>query len=99
MWFWDNETATSVKTSPQRWSDLYIFAYHPESEERVADHRRPEQWEFYVVAERELNPSRKSIGLGPVRRMEALCRFDALAYEVTRAVAELPQLKADLPLQ
>ncbi len=94
-WFWNNENPTPLETAPQRWADLYIFAYHPEYDEDVADHRLPDQWEFYLLPEQELPPSQKSIGLNPVRIKGQSCSFGALAVEVTRLIAELPRLKAD----
>ena len=97
-WYWDNATGVSVETEPQRWADLYIFAYHPEDNEGVADHRRPDQWEFYLVPEGELLPSKKNINLNPVRDIGRRCRFGTIARDVTRAIAELPRLKADNPI-
>ena len=34
---------------PGRVADIYVFGWHSESEESVADHRAPEQWTFFVV--------------------------------------------------
>ncbi len=96
-WYWDNEIGNPLETELQRWADLYIFAYHPESDEDVADHRRPDQWEFYLVLEGKLPALQKSIGLTFARSVGSLTKFEALADEVTRAIAELPRLKADSP--
>ncbi len=95
-WYWGNPEGASVETEPQRWADLYVFAYHPEGDQNVADHRLPDQWEFYLVPEREL-PAQKSIGLNPVRSLGSPCRFETLAADVIRVIAELPRLKADTP--
>ena len=96
--FWDDETATWMETEPQRWADLYIFAFHPECDEEAADHRLPEQWEFYLVPERLLPPLQKSIGLNPVRSMGLLTGFGHLGSSVTRVIAEIPRLKVEHPL-
>lgn len=95
--YWDNATGIWLETEPQRWADLYVFAYHPEDDEDTADHRQPEQWEFYLVPEQQLPPLQKTIGLNLVRSMGSLCRFHELAELVTRAIADLSHLKADSP--
>ena len=95
--YWDNATGIWIETEPQRWADLYIFAFHPVEDEDVADHRRPKQWEFYLVPEQELRPLQKTIGLNPVRSLGSPCRFETLAADVIRVIAKLPRLKADTP--
>ncbi|MYA39948.1 MAG: hypothetical protein F4194_04620 [Acidimicrobiia bacterium] len=96
-WYWDNATGIWFETEPQRWADLYIFAYHPKDNEDIADHRRTEQWEFYLVPELDLPRSQKRIGLNPVRKIGSRCRFEELAGNVTRVISNLPRLKADPP--
>jgi hypothetical protein len=68
-----------------RAADLYIFAWHPVSDES-ADHRDPGQWEFFVVATADLPPSRR-IGLAKVRQLAPPCSFTQLADRVA-AVAQ-----------
>ena len=34
---------------PQRFADVYVLAWHNELDPDIADHRLPDQWEFYVV--------------------------------------------------
>ncbi len=99
--YYEEDIVTWVETELRRQADIYIFAYHPEADENVADHRRHDQWEFYVVPENMLpqgNPLQKSIGLNPVRRLRKSCNYDELAREVTRSAADLSQLKANLTL-
>lgn len=81
---------------PQRLADLYVMAWHAETDSSIADHRLPDQWRFYVVPEHRLPPGQKRIGLGPLSRLAEACGFDELAAEVERAMAELPALKAEL---
>ena len=81
---------------PQRPADLYVMAWHAETDSSIADHRLPEQWRFYVVPEHRLPPGQKGIGLGPLSRLAGACGFDELAETVERAMAELPALKAEL---
>ena len=80
--------------TPQRLADLYVMARHNEMDPSIADHRLPEQWQFYVVPEHRLPPRQKSISLGPLSRLAEACGFDDLAAAVERAMAELPGLKA-----
>lgn len=64
---WDQQTATTIPISPQRLADIYLFAWHPEIRRDLADHRRPEQWRFFIVPEHHFYPSQKTISLGPVQ--------------------------------
>ncbi len=82
---------------PQRWADLYIFAYHPESVRAVADHRLPDQWEFYPVPEYKLLPLQKTIGINPVRSKGSPCSLETLAVEATRLAVEATRLIDELP--
>lgn len=67
---------------PGRNADVYVFAWHAETEE-TADQREPATWEFHVIAERDL-PAQKSIGLGPLQRLVLPCSFDELGAAVER---------------
>jgi hypothetical protein len=73
---------------PGRNADIFVFAWHGRTDE-AADHRAPEQWQFLVVAERDL-PDQKSISLKALRRMtdlvEMSCLRDKVA-EVAKRVA------------
>ncbi len=53
---------------PLRVSDIYVFAWHPESNPYMVDHRRADQWSFLVALERDLPPGQKTIGLNPLNR-------------------------------
>lgn len=81
---------------PQRPADLYVIAWHAETDPNIADQRLPGQWQFYVVPEHRLPPAQKSISLRPLSRLVEPCGFDELAETVERAMAELPGFKADL---
>ena len=88
-----------VATEPQRHADVYVFAYHQEEDRNVADQRRPDQWQFFVVAEPRLpqdKPLAKSIGLARLAACGAECgNHYALAVMVTKALTSLPTLKAN----
>lgn len=65
---------------PGRNADIFIFGWHPRTN-ATADHRDPEQWQFYVVAEREL-PSQKSISLSRIEKLTQAVSFGSLAAKV-----------------
>lgn len=75
---------------PRRHADLYVFAHHRVAEPS-ADHRDPDQWDFYVVASRDL-PDTKRISLARLRTMTAAENIIGLAERVAAvaAVAGLP---------
>ena len=93
--YYDGNEWVDKAETPQRFADLYVMAWHAETDRNVADHRLPDQWRFYVVPEHRL-PAQKTIGLGPLSRLVEACGFDELAAAVERAMAELPALKAEL---
>jgi hypothetical protein len=65
-------------------AEIFVFGWHDRCDEG-ADHREPSQWQFFVVAERDL-PDQKSISLSSLRRLARLLPFGELAAEV-RGVA------------
>lgn len=67
---------------PGRAAAIYIFAHHPIFDPAVADHRKPEQWDFYVVPTSVL-PAQKSIGLAAVRSLAVGVPFARLLDAVT----------------
>ncbi len=81
--------------TPSRFADLYIMAWHSERDPRVADHRRPDQWQFFVVPEHRLRSGQKQISLNPLARMAQPVTFEALVPAVEEALLTLPILKAD----
>ena len=88
--------------SPVRSADIYIFAWHPEKAPDIADHRRAEQWEFYVVWESKLPPKpqgqkTQKRGLSTVKELAAAATYDELAAKVTEVAAQIPrrELKAN----
>lgn len=99
---WDGEASRWSDEPRQRWADVYVFAWHSESDREVADHSSPSQWEFYVVAERCLpqEPPTESISLNPLRQLvssdlASRCSYNELAERITCTVGYLDTLKAD----
>lgn len=72
---------------PVRAADLYIFGWHPEGREQVADHRDPELWEFTVVPTEKLPVGQKTIGLKPLQNLGESAQWDSLASTVERMLA------------
>jgi hypothetical protein len=73
--YWDGGSKWIEKHG--RHAHLYIFAWHP-IEDKDADHRRADQWRFFVVPESEL-PAQKTIGR---RKLES--RFPSVGYSELR---------------
>jgi len=63
------------------------IAWHPVADD-AADHRDPKQWQFFVVAERDL-PAQKAISLTRVRTLTEPVSFDALAAKVAEVSSRL----------
>jgi hypothetical protein len=82
----------SIKSKKYRWegplrfedegrqADVFIFAWHGRTD-ALADHRNPDQWQFFVVAERDL-PAQKSISLSVLANLATSVTFNTLADEV-----------------
>jgi len=68
-------------------AEIFIFAWHPVADD-AADHRDPKQWQFFVVAERDL-PAQKAISLTRVRTLTEPVSFDALAAKVAEVSSRL----------
>ena len=59
-----------------------IFAWHPETRERIVDHREPEQWTFFVLRAETLPAAQRSISLARVERLARTVRAESLAPTV-----------------
>ncbi len=80
---------------PRRLADIYIFAWHPESDRRIADHRCVDQWRFLVAPEPDLPPGQKTIGLNPLRKYATEVGYSQLAETIDHIVSSLTDLKRD----
>ena len=74
--------------NPARPANIYVFAWHPEMEESVADHRSPGQWKFFVVPSDRLPPEQRSIGLAGLKRLAEAVGFESLASTVRELVGD-----------
>jgi len=84
---WDIAPRTGYWTAGSTWvsrpgrnADVYIFALHDTVDE-TADHREPDQWNFFVVAATNLPPV-KRIGLAAVSRLAKPVLYAALAKAI-----------------
>ena len=88
-----------VKTQLRRHADFYVFAWHPEEDLKIADHRRPDQWKFFVVAESKLPciqdppPKDMSIGLKKVKELSDAepGSYEGLPTMVTKVLESIPE--------
>ena len=76
-----------------RQADIYVMAWHGETDPLIADHRQPDQGQFHVVRESDL-PEQKSISLNPLRRLTPPVMFGDLTDAVEAALDGL-SLKAN----
>lgn len=84
---------------PGRLADVYIFAWHPDTDLDRADQRCPEQWQFFVVPEFRLTehyPQRKSLPLTPLAKIATAADYAGLAVAVNAALAAVPDLKVSV---
>jgi hypothetical protein len=74
--------------APGRPAAIYVFAHHPVFDTAIADHRDPEQWEFYVVPASKL-PPQKTIRVSGVRALADPVSFGGLLDAVNHCHSEL----------
>ncbi len=80
-------------------ADIYVFAWHSRFDPiEGVDHRIPDQWEFFVLAEQKL-PNMKSIGLSSLKLLGCNpISYDRLASVVASEIIKLENLKANICL-
>ena len=69
---------------------IYVFAWHPETDPGLADHRAPEQWLFFPIPVARLPASQKSIGLAGLRQFIEPVDFSTLSATVHEFVRDRP---------
>ena len=75
---WNNRRA--------RHADIYVFAWHPEADNELADHRHHDEWLFFVVRSDVLPEGQKSIGLSSVELLAQPVDIENLAAAVHAAL-------------
>ena len=63
---------------------MYVFAWHPETDAKLADHRHTEQWASCVVPTDDLPARQNSIGLAGIEALTPVVQADGLAPTVRR---------------
>ena len=63
---------------------MYVFAWHPETDAKLADHRDPQQWSFYVMQTKDLPAQQNSIGLAGIEALTPVVQAEGLAPAVRR---------------
>ena len=87
---WHNEEKGTKRASPKfdikppGSTDLYVCAWHGEEGDH-ADHRNPDQWQFFVVAERDL-PNQQSLSLNRLEKIVCPCKITELRTRVMEAL-------------
>ena len=69
-----------------RHATLYVFAWHP-LVDTTADHRDPNQWEFFLVRSRSL-PNQKSLSLNGVKALCIACSAGELSTKIAPLLLE-----------
>ena len=88
--FWTRDgNAWMQFQEPSRPADIYVLAWHGERQNKLANHCDPLQWQFFVVPEKRLPKSQKSIGLAGIERIALSCRINELRDSV---MAVWPQI-------
>ena len=67
---------------PGRLADIYIFAWHPETRERIVDHREPNSGRSSCSGPRRSPAAQRSISLARVERLARTVRAESLAPTV-----------------
>ena len=67
---------------PDRLAEIYVFAWHGEKREQVADHRAPEQWRFLVIPTKGIRANLRHIGLHNLEEITDAVGFESLLEAV-----------------
>jgi hypothetical protein len=69
----------------KRNADIYVFAHHPLEDFDLADHRDPNQWEFFVLPENKLPAQQATLAIGSLKRLAAPVPYATLRNAVEDA--------------
>ena len=73
-----------------RLAHIYVFAWHPDTDPELADHRAPQQWLFFPVPAPQLPALQKSIGLARLKQLVEPVDFSTLSATVREFVRDRP---------
>ena len=80
----------------RRHADIYVFAWHPRTDPN-ADHRDPQQWQFYVCRASDLPATAKSLSLKTLQRQASPVAWAELAAAVGAVAAVVPAMATARP--
>jgi hypothetical protein len=86
-YFHEQGSKYAAMAVPDRCAQTYLFAWHPIDNEDCADHRNPDQWEFYVVSAAQLPQNQRTIALSKIRAMTKPVKLEALSAAVEAVCA------------
>ena len=86
--YWDDNGSRWVEGAG-RPAQIYILAWHPVTNIKVADHRDHRQWRFFVVPTVELPPEQKTISRVVVEQQWPSVGFDDLRARTLKTIGEL----------
>jgi hypothetical protein len=72
---------------PDRCAQTYLFAWHPIDNGEHADHRNPNQREFYVVSAARLPQGQRTIALTKIKTIAKSVKLKALSAAVDAVCA------------
>lgn len=84
--YWDSNTSKYSEV-PKRHADVYVFCLLHHEDKRTVDPLNLNQWEFYVVATKQLNEytrSKHSITLNSLKGLTEVICYDKLYDEIKR---------------
>lgn len=71
-----------------RRADLYLFAWNPVPHLRQADHRNPQQWQFFVMPDNLLPLKQKTISLRPLQKIATHQGVEEILYSALAGTVE-----------
>jgi hypothetical protein len=90
------ESGAKWQPGSGRFAHAYVFAWHGTDDEKTADHRDPDQWEFYVIGT-SLLPEQKTISLSKVRRLALANRSGPTPlYALVRSLSPFSRVLPDI---
>jgi hypothetical protein len=81
-YFYEQAAKYAAMEVPDRCAQTHVFVWHPIGDEERADHRNPDQWEFYVVSAAQLPRGQRTIALSKIKAMAKPVKLAALSVTV-----------------
>ena len=85
-----NGSSSSTLSSP----DIYLIGWHPVLSVGRVDHRKPTQWQFFVLPSRALPQGQRTLGLARVRELAGQEGDGAVSFSALAGAIEGCRLRA-----